>query len=150
MRQTLPNEFQRRPLADYKHWKCVKFRTFLLYLSSCTPVALKNRVKEHVYDYFLTLHVAITILCNKHLKETQIKYADQLLCHFVKSFKYIYGVENISHNVHCLLHLANDARLLGPLDNFSALKYENYMQLYAFEINPHEKSSDSTNNKTMI
>lgn len=34
----------------------------------------------------------------------------------------------ISHNVHSLIHLVQDVERFGSLDNFSAFKYENYMQ----------------------
>lgn len=32
------------------------------------------------------------------------------------------------YNVHSLLHIANDARIHGPLDNFSGFPFENYLQ----------------------
>ena len=48
--------------------------------------------------------------------------------HFVKSFSTLYGKEYISDNVHNLLHLCNDVRKYGPLDVFSAFKFENFMQ----------------------
>lgn len=33
----------------------------------------------------------------------------------------------VSHNVHGLLHLSDDAERFGPLDNFSCFKFENFM-----------------------
>lgn len=76
----------------------------------------------------MTLHVAISLLCNKDLNEQYTDYAEQLLNHFVVAFKVIYGVHNVTHNVHGLLYLAKDCKLFGALDNFSAFQNENYMQ----------------------
>jgi len=46
----------------------------------------------------------------------------------VNSFKDIYGSHYISHNIHGLLHIADDYERYGPLDNCSAFPFENYMQ----------------------
>lgn len=56
------------------------------------------------------------------------RYAEELLVHFVKWFAYLYDPEQISHNIHGLIQLANDARMFGSLDQFSAFKFENYMK----------------------
>ena len=53
---------------------------------------------------------------------------EELLIYFVKWFSELYGAKNISHNVHGLIHLADDAKVFGSLDNFSAFKFENYMK----------------------
>lgn len=127
VRQEIPSEFQRKPrqLNEFKFWKAVEFRTFLLYTG---PVVLKNMVTDLVYDNFMTLHVAISLLCTRNLDQHNITYADKLLNHFICAFKVIYGVHNVTHNVHGLLHLAKDCEFFGALDNFSAFQYENYMQ----------------------
>lgn len=46
----------------------------------------------------------------------------------MENYAIIYGKKYVSHNVHNLLHLSKDVKKIGPLDNFSAFKYENYMQ----------------------
>jgi len=63
VRSTVPSELNRRPrsLEDYKQWKATKFRTFFLYLG---PVVLKNILDIDMYNNFLILHVAISILLN--------------------------------------------------------------------------------------
>jgi len=127
IRSYIPIEFQRkpRPLNEYKHWKAVEFRTFLLYIG---PIVLKNKISMDTYQHFLTLHVAITILCSRELTEEHLLYAKNLLEHFVITFKIIYGVHNLSHNVHGLIHLAKDCEMYGSLDAFSAFRFENHMQ----------------------
>lgn len=125
----VPLEFQRKPraLEFYKQWKGTEFRQFLLYSG---PVVLKNVLSDEVYNHFMTLHVAITILSSNNLctDEPNLLYAHQLLQHFVTSFKTIYGYHHVSHNVHGLLHIVQDVRNFGSLDMFSTFKFENFMQ----------------------
>lgn len=71
----------------------------------------------------------MTILSSKILNDTLNYYADQLLHYFVKHFGRLYGQENLSFNVHGLLHLANDCKNHGPVDLFSAFKFENQLQV---------------------
>lgn len=82
-----------------------------------------------MYLNFLTLHVAIRILsCAIYVEQPHyVDYAQELLLHFVKSFQIIYGKGKVSHNVHNLLHICDDVKKFGKLDNFSAFKFENYM-----------------------
>ncbi|KYM94366.1 hypothetical protein ALC62_15008, partial [Cyphomyrmex costatus] len=122
----VPFEFVRKPrsLNLVKLWKATEYRQLLLYTG---PVAFKNILRSDIYDHFITLHVAIRILCSTHLQNLY-DYSQELLEHFVKSFALIYGIHNISHNVHGLIHLVRDAKKFGTLDNFSAFKYENFLQ----------------------
>lgn len=92
------------------------------------PVAFKSKLKRNVYAHFLTLHVIIRILCSHDLND-YLNYAQDLINFFIKRFIKIYGIHHMSHNVHSLLHLVADVKNFGPLDNFSAFKFENYMQI---------------------
>ncbi|EFN73105.1 hypothetical protein EAG_00322, partial [Camponotus floridanus] len=120
MRSSIPIEFVRKPreLHFLSLWKATEFRLFLLYIG---PIILKNYIKKNIYKNFLTLHVAIRLLCSPDL--LHITYADSLLQHFVQSFKILYGPQHISFNIHGLIHLADDVRKFGPLDTFSAFRY---------------------------
>jgi len=84
------------------------------------------------------LHVAIRILCCSQFEE-YIDYAQELLEHFVSSFKSLYGTDNVSHNVHGLIHLAQDAKRFGTLDTFSSFKYENYLQTLKNVLKKHDQ-----------
>jgi len=74
------------------------------------------------------LKYAIRILSTQSLSDEYIEYANQLLQHFVLSFKSIYGEIYMSHNIHYLLHLAEDVRHFGSLNYYSAFPFENFMQ----------------------
>ncbi|EFN70002.1 hypothetical protein EAG_10539, partial [Camponotus floridanus] len=133
----MPCEFARKPrsLTLVKLWKATEFRNLLLYTG---PIALKPSLRKDLYDHFLVLHVAIRILCSSKLRDF-IDYAHDLLKHFVSSFKLLYGVHNISHNIHGLIHIVEDAKKFGTLDYFSAFKYENYLQTFKKLLKKHDK-----------
>ena len=51
--------------------------------------------------------------------------AHELLRFFISDAKQLYGNGFLVHNVHNLNHLANDVKLFGPLDAYSAFAFEN-------------------------
>lgn len=122
----IPKEFNRKPrsLSEIKRWKATELRQFLFYTG---PLVLKNNISKDRYNNFLALHVALIILSQKNLSE-KIEYACELLKYFVKTFRILYGSENVSHNVHNLLHLTLDVNTHGIIDNFSAFPFENFLQ----------------------
>ncbi|KAG8238742.1 hypothetical protein J437_LFUL018162 [Ladona fulva] len=40
----------------------------------------------------------------------------------------VYGMENLTYNLHYLLHVSDDCHMFGPLDRFSAFELENVLQ----------------------
>lgn len=119
-------EFARVPrgVETVDHWKATEFRQFLLYTG---VVILQEVLPKRLYMHFLCLSTAIRILLDDELSLKLIDYAQRLLIYFVKEYSSIYGGEYISFNVHNLIHLCSDVRNFGPLDNFSAFKYESFM-----------------------
>ena len=124
----ITNDFARKPqnIEFIGKWKATELRQFLLY--TC-PVVLKDILHPQVIDHIMTLHVAVRILCSKSLLQKYSDYAQELLQHFIDTFIILYGKEFVSHNVHGLLHIVNDAKLLGTLDEFSAFPFENKLRL---------------------
>lgn len=72
--------------------------------------------------------MSFRILCMEEISEEMINYAEKLFKNFNETFTVLYGEENVSFNVHALLHLANDVRRHGPLDSFSVFRFENFLQ----------------------
>jgi len=135
-----PNDFARKPrgLTEYKHWKATEYRQFLLYTG---PVVLKSILKPDIYNNFIVLHVAISILINPILAKSEqfIKYSHSLLKKFIYQFQNLYGKCFVSHNIHNLMHLANDVKQFGPLDVFSAFKFENNMTFIKKMLKKYDK-----------
>lgn len=128
LKMSVPKEFVRKPrsLSEINYWKATEYRTFLLYVG---PLVLKSVLKTDLYINFMTLHAAIRLLTSTEfvVRTECINYAESLLKHFVESFETLYGENKISHNVHNLLHICEDVRKYGALDEFSAFKFENHM-----------------------
>lgn len=53
--------------------------------------------------------------------------AHSLLALFVSHCKEIYHLDFLVYNIHALIHLADDAKLYGSLNNISAFPFENYL-----------------------
>ncbi|XP_067207161.1 uncharacterized protein [Linepithema humile] len=133
-----PNDFVRKPrgLKHALQWKATEYRQFLLYTG---PIVLKNHLSQNMYVHFLTLHVAITILVNPTLITQYTDYAQSLLEHFVTTFSIIYGKEYVTYNIHNMLHICADVKKFGPLDMFSAFRFENYMSTIKRHLRKNEK-----------
>ncbi|XP_017303928.1 uncharacterized protein LOC108253796 [Diaphorina citri] len=122
MKKFTPSEFCRKPksLKYYTKWKATEYRQFLLYTGY---FVMKDVVHKSVLSNFVSLLCAIRLLC----KGDDLDYAHKLLEHFVLTFKILYFKENMSFNVHSLLHLTDDVKEHGTLDTMSAFKFENYL-----------------------
>ncbi|XP_039313132.1 uncharacterized protein LOC120359508 [Solenopsis invicta] len=122
----VPNEFSRKPrsLQLVKYFKATEYRLLLLYTG---PVVLKNILDKNLFNHFLVLHVSVRILCSDDYSQ-YIEYAGQLLEKFVDAMPHLYHESFVSHNVHGLIHVIQDVKTFGPLDNYSAFKYENFLQ----------------------
>jgi hypothetical protein len=124
----VPNEFSRKPraLRELDRWKATELRFFMLYSG---PIVMKKFVPKAVYDNFLLFSTVMHILLSpKFSSQTEmVDYAEQLSVSFVNHFGQIYGPENLVYNVHSIIHLANDVRMFGNLDNVSSFPFENYL-----------------------
>lgn len=125
-RRYLPREFCRKPrsLLDIMQWKATEFRQFLLYTG---PIVLLGSLSDSMYRNFMTLSVSMHILLSPGLCNLYCDYAERLLKVFVQNFAALYGSNVLVYNVHSLLHLAQDARKFGALDNISAFPFESLL-----------------------
>jgi len=124
----VPKEFVRglRSLQLVKRFKGSEFRKLLLYV---LPVVLRKNFPQELYEHFLVLHVAVTVMLDPILCTQFIDGAKEYCVFFVQAFKDLYGPQFVSHNaVHALIHIADDVKRFGPLDNFSSFKFEIFYQ----------------------
>lgn len=136
--ECIPKEFIRksRSLNEIKRWKATKFRFFLLYAG---PVVLKENIEKDRYINFLCLHIAVTIFSNEEYIQKYADYAHLLLTYFVQNFGKLYGKENISHNVHGLIHVYDDIQIFGNFSRYSAFPFESFLQSLKKLPRKHEK-----------
>jgi len=119
------NLFVSHEVNELDRWKATEFRIFLLYIG---PIVLKKYLNADYFKHFCALQCAIRILCHPKDRLRNNTYANELLIYFVKTFKILYGEDNIVYNVHNLIHICKDVQKYGSLDTFSAFPFENYMK----------------------
>lgn len=123
----LSSDFARIPsdINDYKTFKATEFRQIMMYTG---PYIFKNIVSQPVYNNFMIFNILMRLLSCHKTVYNQNDYAESLAKYFLKTFCDVYGKGNVSYNVHSLIHLVNDAKKYGVVDNFSSFPYENYLQ----------------------
>ncbi|XP_075535096.1 uncharacterized protein LOC142570615 [Dermacentor variabilis] len=124
--KAFPTYFQGKPRGteELDRWKATEFRTFLLHVG---PVVLKPLLPPSHYKHFLMFHVAIRILASPQYYCEYNDFAKDVLRYFVQEFSELYGRNQLVYNVHSLIHLADQCRDHGPLDQFSAFPFESYL-----------------------
>lgn len=131
-----PAEFQRKPekLHFIATWKATQWRLFLLYIGS---VVLQGNLKEEFYDNFNLLVYCMRYL-TKHVPNSEFR--DQILQnigermklplrYFLKQAISLYTGNIAVYKMHNLIHMPDDYKRFGPLDEYSAFKYESFFGL---------------------
>lgn len=144
-----PSEFARktRSFEEIPRFKATEVRQFLLYTGL---VLLKDFLSEEAYAHFLKLSMAYRLLSSSNTAtEQNITVADELLNEFVVDFNKFYHKEFLRYNVHSLLHLAADVRLHGPLDSYSAYKFEDKIRQLKRMIKSNNRVPEQLFNRVM-
>lgn len=118
-----PKEIVRLPrsVASRKFWKAKEWGTFLLYYS---PIILQNILPAKYFRHWLLLVNAILGLLQTSISQCDLVKAQLCLQKFVVEFKALYGLQNITYNVHLLTHLGETVEHSGPLSESSAFVFE--------------------------
>ncbi|EZA48537.1 hypothetical protein X777_13718 [Ooceraea biroi] len=124
-----PKEFSRKPqlIKKYGGFKATENRHLLLYTA---PAVYYGLINPAAYKHFLLLHSAIRVLVSSSLSEDRLDFAHTALSIFVNRAEDIYGPEFLSYITHCLLHLVDDVRRFGSLNELSMFPYENNMTYF--------------------
>lgn len=90
-----------------------------------SPTMIKDleidMVKQITLDYMQVVCIGVTrTLLNAWTKN--------LLYNFVQKVPELYDLTFLTHNFHCLLHIHEDAKWHGTLEDINDFKYENLLQ----------------------
>jgi len=119
-----PVEFARktRGVDEILRWKATELRQFLLWSG---PFVLDGILPSNLHVHFMLLFVGMRILSSKHLSSLYCDNANNLLVKFFVDTEALYGKEALVYNVHCMIHLAADVKVLGCMEDFSDFRFEN-------------------------
>lgn len=118
-----PTEFARNPenISDFQNFKATEFRQVLLVTGIVT---FREILPEYDYIHFLMLHAAIRCLVFYPDSLMHLTFAEHALKKFVENSEDVYSPSFMSYNVHGLLHLIEDVKNFGSVDDFSAFFFE--------------------------
>jgi len=121
--QSPPSEITRTPrsITQKQYWKASEWRAFLLFYS---VVIFAKVMQRRYYNHWLCLVCGMLLLLSPKVTNMEIKHAQRCFLKFVVQFADLYGTENLSYNVHLLLHLGDSTKIYGCLQNTSAFIYE--------------------------
>ncbi|XP_077988120.1 uncharacterized protein LOC144442615 [Glandiceps talaboti] len=121
--QKPPSEITRTPrsLDSRKYWKGSEWRAFLLFYSL---VVLKGILPVVYLNHWFLLVFTIHCLLDKDVSRESANQAGRAICKFVARVEQLYGKENMTFNVHILLHLTDSVRNWGPLWATSSFAFE--------------------------
>lgn len=120
-----PVEITRTPrsIQDRKYWKASEWRSFLLFYSL---LILNGVLKKKYWNHLSLLVFALHILLQQQFKRCEVSVAEIALKKFVIQFEVLYGIKNVSFNVHLLTHLADSVKNWGPLWATSTFSFESF------------------------
>ncbi|CAH0554787.1 unnamed protein product [Brassicogethes aeneus] len=126
MRDCCPSDFNRRPepMSRYSKFKATQLRQLLLYTG---PAVFRNVLGNDHYRHLMLLHAVMRLLNRENPPEELLLFCEASLRSYVTLCLYLYKEQYMSYNIHCLLHIVDDVRGLGPIDSYSAFCYENSM-----------------------
>lgn len=123
----LPREFSRkiRTFKELSYFKATEYRTVLLYTG---PVFFRDLLLSHYYEHFLLFHFALYVFASPHFSHFY-DAADSCLQKFLFDIKKLFSESEQTYNSHTLSHLYSYVKRFGPVDNFSAFAFENFLYL---------------------
>lgn len=116
-------EISRKPgsVFDFAKYKANEYRTLLLYYLPC---CLDGLLERKYVNHFQLLSSAIYVLLKENITRQEIKTADEKLNKFADQFELLYGIDNVTMNLHLVRHIGLAVNNLGPLWAQSAFGFE--------------------------
>ena len=89
---------------------------------------------QNFFNNILKYIIFLRILCNEKINEEDLILAQQLIEDFISEYEELYGLENMTYNLHAHLHLVFQASKFGPINKTSSFAFEgmfkNFRDMY--------------------
>ncbi|XP_044578533.1 uncharacterized protein LOC123261105 [Cotesia glomerata] len=111
-----------RKLETFNNWKGSELRNWLDYAAPCLDGILDIKYIKH----FTLLSQAVHIFNKDSISRTDLEHAGNLIEQYVTQFEELFGLNQMSYNIHLLTHLARKIKNLGPMWVHNASIYESW------------------------
>lgn len=95
------------------------------------PIVLRNSIPTKLIlvhkTNFMLFSVGMSLLLTPGISYNMVDLAHKMLVSFVSHFGKLFGRLKIVFTIHQVIHLADEYKLFGPLDNVSSFPFENYL-----------------------
>lgn len=124
-----PHDISRLPrsTSELAYWKASEFKNWLFYYS--VPI-LSEVMPKRFFEHYCLLVAAVEKLCKSGIGERDLMTANELLSQFIRKMQHLYGIEEMTYNIHQLNHLVDSVATSGPLWATSAFPYESHNQFF--------------------
>lgn len=112
-----------RALMELDRWKVTELLSFMLYWG---PIVLKDCLAEELYENFMFMFFSVgmyLLLSSAIYEERVVKF----MVSFAEHFGELYGRDEIVFSIHQVIHLADEYRQHGPLNNILGFPFEIYL-----------------------
>jgi hypothetical protein len=111
-----------RGISARVNWKSHEWRSFILYYGQ---FILKDVLPSRYCKNFMDFSEACFILNQSTVSQVDLYRARKKLASFSKTFQSLYGLSNMTFNIHQLLHVCDCVSQWGPVWAYSAYPFEN-------------------------
>ncbi|XP_052130279.1 uncharacterized protein LOC127751196 isoform X1 [Frankliniella occidentalis] len=119
-----PPHFVKRLPRSLDHFANFKgFEFLMLFFYYLVPI-LQGTMKQVFYHNFKLLVAGVSLINKQSVSLADIAEAKCLLNQFVIDFEELYGLRNMSFNIHLVLHLPSVVEALGPAFHTSCFGFE--------------------------
>jgi hypothetical protein len=110
MQLNYPSEFSRQQRSITHHlqyFKASEYRNFIFY--AALPI-LKYFLASAFYHHFVDFVIFLLLLCDKNNERKDYLLAYEIMDEYLKNFQLLYGKENMTFNLHSLIHLPSQVQ----------------------------------------
>ena len=120
-----PSEVTRQPrtMRQRSYWTGSEWHWWLLLYC---PVVLASILPGPFYKHLLLLVEGFYLLSGSSISLQDLNKADACLAQFVVKYQDLYGISNMTYNVHQLLHLTKSVTDWGSLSCYSSYTFEGF------------------------